>query len=381
MNIARFNSLLWILLLSSYLAYGQAVTSAERPAFIKSQKSQNTPGPGSRVFKYTNPITRDTSISMRDYFIIKVGDKWYATGTSLPVWSGHNPGVRLLVSNDMINWKQEAWLIDGSKLAEDCPYNGRFWAPEIHFIQNRYWLTVNSGRVTAEDPKGMKTHSVWLFSADQVTGPYTLVNGPLTPQYNNDATLFEDEDGQTYLYCSGNGLFQAKIDLPSGKLIGELQKFRSATDKENPKWMWGGIEGPFVLKREGIYYMFFSTWTRGYEVGLLRSRSPLGPWELASPEPIFGTRKARYRGEGAKVAGEFEDSEDPYAETGHNAIFEGPDGKLWSSCHYMIDNGRPFESSDEGSLPKGQLGIEPLYFRNGIFAIDGPTWTEQTVKY
>lgn len=381
MNIARFNSLLWILLLSSYLAYGQAVTIAERPAFIKSQKSQNTPGPGSRVFKYTNPITRDTSISMRDYFIIKVGDKWYATGTSLPVWSGHNPGVRLLVSNDMINWKQEAWLIDGSKLAEDCPYNGRFWAPEIHFIQNKYWLTVNSGRVTAEDPKGMKTHSVWLFSADQVTGPYTLVNGPLTPQYNNDATLFEDEDGQTYLYCSGNGLFQAKIDLPGGKLIGELQKFRSATDKENPKWMWSGIEGPFVLKREGIYYMFFSTWTRGYEVGLLRSRSPLGPWELASPEPIFGTRKARYRGEGAKVAGEFEDSEDPYAETGHNAIFEGPDGKLWSSCHYMIDNGRPFESSDEGSLPKGQLGIEPLYFRNGIFAIDGPTWTGQTVKY
>ena len=29
------------------------------------------------VFRYTNPITRDTSISMRDHCIIKVGNQWY----------------------------------------------------------------------------------------------------------------------------------------------------------------------------------------------------------------------------------------------------------------------------------------------------------------
>lgn len=147
-------------------------------------------------FRYTNPITRDTTLSMRDHFIIKVENKWYCTGTSNPVWTGPNPGVRLLVSDDLIHWKQHSWLIDASKLPEDCPYNGRFWAPEIHYIQGKYWLTVNSGKVTKEDPKGMSTHSVWLFSSDEVTGPYKLVNGPLTPQYNNDATLFEDEDGQ-----------------------------------------------------------------------------------------------------------------------------------------------------------------------------------------
>lgn len=155
----------------------------------------------SHVFRYTNPITRDTSLSMRDYCIIKVRDNWYCTGTSNPIWTGPNPGVRLLVSDDLIHWKQYSWLIDASKLPADYPYNGRFWAPEIHFIKNKYWLTVNSGKVTAGDPKGMRTHSIWLFSSYSVTGPYKLVNGPLTPQYNNDATLFEDEDAQTYLYC------------------------------------------------------------------------------------------------------------------------------------------------------------------------------------
>jgi xylan 1,4-beta-xylosidase len=338
-------------------------------------------------FRYTNPITRDSAISMRDHFIIKVRDKWYCTGTSEPVWTGHNPGVRLLVSDDLIHWKQHSWLIDASKLPEDCPYNGRFWAPEIHFIKNKYYLTVNSGRVTDDDPKGMKTHSIWLFSSDSVTGPYKLVNGPLTPQYNNDATLFEDEDGQTYLYCSGNGLFQAKIDLNTGKLITPIKKFLDKRQPGWPEWMVGGIEGPFVIKKEGTYFMFFSTWTRGYEVGLLKSKSPLGPWELASPEPIFGTRKKGYRPELAINGGyadlKFQDTQDPYQETGHNALFIGPDGKLWNSCHYFMYDKRPYPYSQTFEVweLRPQLGIEPVFFKDGIFHIKGPTWTEQIVNY
>jgi len=334
-------------------------------------------------FRYTNPITRDTAISMRDHNIIKVGKQWYCTGTSEPVWTGHNPGVRLLVSDDLIHWKQHSWIIDAGKLSIDCPYNGRFWAPEIHFIKNRYWLTVNSGKVTPEDPKGMKTHSIWLFVADKVTGPYKLVNGPLTNQYNNDATLFEDEDGQTYLYCSGNGLFQAKIDLNTGILTTPVQKFLDKTAPGYPDWITGGIEGPFVLKRDGTYFMFFSTWTRGYEVGLLKSKSPLGPWKLASREPIFGTKKRGYRPELASTNLKFQDSQDPYCETGHNSIFEGPDGKLWSSCHYFMYEKRPYPYSQtfEPWELKPQMGIEPVTYKDGMFYINPPTWTEQLIEY
>ncbi len=342
---------------------------------------------GTHEFRYTNPITRDTSLSMRDYCIIKVRDKWYCTGTSNPIWTGPNPGVRMLESDDLIHWKQSGWLIDASKLPPDCPYNGRFWAPEIHFIKNKYWLTVNSGKVTAEDPKGMKTHSIWLFSSDSVTGPYKLVNGPLTPQYNNDATLFEDEDGQTYLYCSGNGLFQAKIDLNTGKLTTPIQKFLDKKQPGWPEWMVGGIEAPFVTKKDGTYFMFFSTWTRGYEIGLLKSKSPLGPWELASPEPIFGTRKKGYRPELAAGGGygdlKYQDTEDPYCEAASNTLFTGPDGKLWSSCHYLMYEKRPYPYSQTFKpwelVP--EMGIEPVYFKNGIFHIKGPSWTQQIINY
>ena len=361
--------------------------AASCPAQVIPVENLTDEGVNHYEFRYTNPVTRDTGISMRDHYIIKVGNRWFCTGTSNPVWTGHNPGVRLLVSDDLINWKQHSWLIDASRLPAGCPYNGRFWAPEIHYIQNRYWLTVISGRVTEEDPKGMSTHSIWLFVSDSVTGPYSLVNGPLTPQYNNDATLFEDSDGQTYLYCSGNGLFQAKIDLPSGRITGNVQKFLDKREPGYPDWMVGGIEGPYVIKREGTYFMFFSSWTRGYEVGLLKSSSPLGPWELVSREPIFGTRKKAYRPELAISGGysdlEFQDTEDPYCETGHNALFEGPDGKLWTSCHYLMYEKRPYPYCPSlliwETMP--QMGIEPVSYEGGIFSIRGPTWTEQVIKY
>ena len=137
--------------------------------------------------------------------------------------------------------------------------------------------------------------------------------------------------------------FQAKLDLGKVEDRGRPAKIpdRLPATLRNPRWMWGGIEGPFVLKREAVYYMFFSTWTRGYEVGLLKSMSPLGPWELASPEPYFpGTPEKSVQRVLAEVAGNFDDTEDPYCETGHNAIFEGPDGRLWSSCHYVFYKGR-----------------------------------------
>ena len=120
-------NLLWSLVVLSSSCFAQESTN----------KGTSTDSAATHVFCYTNPIIRDTSISMRDHCIIKVGKQWYCTGTSNPVWTGPNPGIRLLVSDDLIHWRQHSWLIDASKLPADCPYNGKFWAPEIHFIKNK----------------------------------------------------------------------------------------------------------------------------------------------------------------------------------------------------------------------------------------------------
>lgn len=345
-------------------------------------------------FRYTNPITRDPALSLRDHQIIKVGDVWYMTGTSPPVWSGPNPGVRLLSSSDLLHWSHHSWLVDSGILPDECPFNGRFWAPEIHRAHDRFWLTVNSGHGGTgddTDPRRMRDHGIFLFAADRVTGPYELVNraGPIGRPFKNDASLFTDDDGQTYLYCSGGGLWQSRIDLQRGRLIDgdDLQPICSPRDPGTPDWMMGGIEGPFVVKREGGYFMFFSAWTRGYEIGVMRAGTPLGPWRLMPGSPIFGTRKRRYRErqmvEGGYAHLTFSDTDDPFVETGHCAIFPGPDGRDWMCCHYFLEGRSPIGGTPvpEYHDSNPQLGIEPIQFHDGRFHIVGPTWTEQLVRW
>ena len=342
------------------------------------------------IFRYTNPIIHDRALAMRDHQITKVDELWFMTGTSLPVWEGPNPGVRLLVSADLLHWKHHSWIIDAALLEPGCPYNGRFWAPEIHRAYGRFWLTVNSGHEGPErDARRMEGHNIFLFAADEITGPYKLVsNEPLGAGFKNDASLFTDDDGRTYAYCSGGGLWEAEIDLTLGRLIGGngFQKIRSPNDTGNPDWMIGGIEGPYVIKRDGSYHLFFSAWTRGYETGVMSSPSPLGPWKLAPNSPIFGTRKRRYREAQMQKDGyshlAFEDTADPFVEVGHCAIFEGPDGNDWISSHYFIEGKEPIPGSiiPEYYDTAPQLGYEPLQYRDGLFYVNGPTWTEQVVE-
>lgn len=343
------------------------------------------------LFCYTNPITRGPALSLRDHCIVRVDGRWFLTGTSQPVWRGPNPGVRLLISGDLLIWEDAGYLIDASRLQEDCPYKGRFWAPEIHCAHGKFWLTVNSGHKGMDHGERlMDDHRIWLFVANQITGPYRLVtpNG-LGKGFKNDASLFTDADGRSYLYCSGGGLWQSEIDLAEGRLLGgdELRKNCGPSDPGNPDWMIGGIEGPFVIRRNGAYWMYFSSWTRGYEIGVMRASAPLGPWELMPYSPIFGTRKRRYREKQMREGGyadiRFEDTADPFVEVGHNAVFEGPDGTDWICCHYFLEGSHII--STEPTIQYGdsheQLGIEPLRFQNNCWSVAGPTWTEQTIEW
>jgi xylan 1,4-beta-xylosidase len=342
-----------------------------------------------KEFRYTNPITQGQALSLRDHQIVKVGDRWYMTGTSQPIWKGPNPGVKLFSSPDLLHWSFEHLLIDAAELPDDCFYKGRFWAPEIHACCGRFYLTVNSGNDGDFGGSFRHKHGVVLLVADAVTGPYTLVTteDSLGQGFKNDASLFTDDDGRTYLYCSGGGLWQSEIDLPAGALVGgsDFERIMSPQDPNLPDWMMGGIEGPFVIKREGSYWMFFSAWTRGYEIGVLQAAKPLGPWTLTTQAPIFGSRKRRYREQQMREGGyehiAFEDTVDPYVETGHCAVFAGPDGEDWVCCHYFVEGEHPLDDRPvreyQDTLP--QLGIEPLHFRDGSFRIDGPTWTKQAV--
>jgi hypothetical protein len=153
-----------------------------------------------RSFRYTNPLTRDASQSMRDHMFLEVGDGWHLTGTSHSVWGGQNSGLRLMELEDFLILEDAGLWIDDSKLPKDCPCIGRFRAPELHHIQGEFYLFINDGH---EGPKAvisrLDNHRVWIFESEKIVDPYP--------------NLIYEDTKYSYVEIGHNGVFVG----PDGK--------------------------------------------------------------------------------------------------------------------------------------------------------------------
>lgn len=348
------------------------------------------------VFEYTNPITSgiDTN-GLRDCQVLRDGDWWYMTGTSYPHWARQevdgnlNKGVVLYRSKDLLTWEFVKYIIE--RPGAEKWYHKRFWAPEIHKINGKYYALFNCNN----DSLGYIGQHTGYAVADKIDGPYKVIteNEPLSR--GNDLTFFKDDDGSVWAFWNAGrsfGIGFAQIDLESGKLLtepvtailpgtvdyqydesGEIVRVPGYDGRPVPgvakyyTWDAIGIEGSYVIKHKGTYYLFYSSWTRGYEIGYATAPSVQGPWTKHPGNPFYGAQS-----KGACERNGFEwqgDPETPFDQVGHNEIFTGPDGHLWLSCHGITHGGKPF------------LVIDPIWFdENGNIQSDGPTYTPQSVK-
>ena len=310
----------------------------------------------SKSFTYKNPIYSEAIDSIRDCQIVEDDGRYFLIGSCPPYWEGPSPGIKLYSSDDLLNWQFERFLLKREDVAEDAWYRDRFWAPELHKIGDRYYLTFNC----RNDQTGFP-HSCGLAVADELLGPYTVLTHeqPLIEK-GNDLTIFLDDNARTYIYWSG--IWGQEVDLPTCTRLGEPTLCFA---HEEGKWDAVGIEGPYVVKREGIYFMFYSSWTRGYEIGYATASAPLGPWQKFEGNPFFG---AQDPGNNAERSMAFTgDPNSPYVGVGHNAVFTGPDGGDWLVCHYQ-------EKDREESL-----GFDPIRIEGGLVKSNGPSYVEQIV--
>jgi beta-xylosidase len=362
---------------------------------IKSQKLPDDKG----VFKYMNPISKgiDTK-GLRDCQVFRDGNYWYMTGTSYPHWGRQetngqlNKGVVLYKSKDLINWEYVNYVVKAGDKSKW--YHLRFWAPEIQKIQGKYYALFNCNNEQLGYPGQNPGYAV----ADQVEGPYKIVteNKPLCQ--GNDLTFFEDKDGKVWAFWNRGrefGIGFAQIDLATATFLTEPQSAIRPADvdfaydengnvlkvpgydgKPIPKvqkyhaWDAIGIEGAYVIEDNGTYYLFYSSWTRGYEIGYATAKSIQGPWTKNESNPFYGAQsKKTCEKNGFEYTG---DPKNPFNQVGHNAIFRGPDGRYWLSCH-----GIKASKTDEQPF----LVIDPIWFdEQGRVKSNGPTYTEQRVK-
>lgn len=327
------------------------------------------------VFTYCNPIRSGIDPKgLRDCQILRDNGVWYLTGTAFPHWDRQesecnlNPGVPLYKSSNLKDWTFIKYIIERPDSTKW--YYRRFWAPEIHKINDKYYATFNCSNPSA----GYKGQHIGYAVADNIEGPYKVVteDSPLTN--GNDLTLFKDDDGIVWAFWNRGqefGIGYAQIDLNRGELITEpVSAIKPGKVKKDRLCQWDsiGIEGAYVMKENGRYYLFYSSWSRGYEIGYATSDRITGPWKKHKNNPFYGAMsKGACRKNGFKWN---DDNGSPYNQVGHNEIFTGPDGRYWISCHGI--------TSDAPERPS--LVIDPIVFdEDGNIQCDGPTFTDQEI--
>lgn len=239
-----------------------------------------------------------------DVSVFEDGGKYYMFCTGGGAW----------VSDDLLNWDFHA--------VEHVPV-----APDVVKYRGRYYMSGN------DSP---------LYVADSPLGPYTVLSdwkdtGPIEDGWNGafDTHIFIDDDGQPYLFWPGrgiSGIYGVKLDPDdlsrfAGKPV-HLLTFnpmhsweRYGEMNEYPGVAW--IEGPWVIKRNGIYYLEYSasgTQWKTYAEGYYTAKSPLGPYEYAPNNPLLRKTEGLVTG------------------TAHGSIVKGPDGGWWQFYTIVLSN-------------------------------------------
>ncbi len=215
-----------------------------------------------------------------------------------------------------------AWVsADEGRTWEHHPLNVRDigYAPTVVHQGNRFLLMASS--TPAE-----------LYTSASPVGPFERLGEiamPTIPNMpnNTDPMLFADDDGRLFYYygCTDHsGIWGVELDAKNPTRVisepKELIPFRPdlfpwehvGNHNQNPHTGW--MEGSWMLKRNGRYYLTYSaggTQYRTYAMGCYVGASPLGPFTPQHRNPIFRTPEGFITG------------------TGHGCIVAGPEGRLW----------------------------------------------------
>jgi beta-xylosidase len=191
-------------------------------------------------------------------------------------------------SPNLIQWKKHPHIIDTSavKWAHKA-----MWAPCIVKKDSSYFLFFSANDIQApfrDDyvAEDNQVGGIGIGISDKPDGPFKDYLGkPLLQAFYNkaqpiDQCVFPDSDGQYYLIYGGWG--HCNIGKLNSQFTGLVPFANGDTVKEiTPD---GYVEGPFMFKHAGKYYLMWSegNWIdETYKVAYSIANSPTGPFPKA----------------------------------------------------------------------------------------------------
>lgn len=184
---------------------------------------------------------------------------------------------KLYSTDDMVNWTDHGVVLSYTDFEWA---KGDAWAPQCIERNGKFYMYVP---VTS---KVNNRSAIGVAVADTPMGPfYDALGAPLvqTDWGDIDPTVFIDDDGQAYLYWGNPKLYYIKLneDMISykGEVVSVPMTVESFGERKDTKRPTSYEEGPWLYKRNDLYYLFWPGGPLPEFIGYSTSKSPTGPWK------------------------------------------------------------------------------------------------------
>ncbi|MFI7699165.1 family 43 glycosylhydrolase [Nonomuraea sp. NPDC049480] len=324
-----------------------------------------SPGPAhaSPAVQYTNPLAAQRA----DPHIYRHTDGYYYFTATAPEYDRivlrRATTIQGLASApETVIWRKHASGEMGAHI----------WAPEIHFINGKWYVYVAAGR--ADDVWRIRMYVLESSSANPLTGGWTERSRIVTPwdTFSLDATTFV-ANGVRYLLwaqqepgiATNSNLYIARMGANPWTITGATTRLTVPT----LAWETRGYkvaEGPSVLQRNGRLFLTYSASATdaNYCLGLLTASASADPLQASSwtknPNPVFASSAATSQ----------------YG-PGHNSFTTSEDGQsdilVYHDRNYRDISGDPLND------PNRRTRVQKVYWRAdgtpdfGIPVPDGAT--------
>jgi len=213
-----------------------------------------------------------------DPTIRKFGDTFYLYATTDGTGGGRGPS-QVWTSKDFVNWTLQPM---------NWPTTPFIWAPDVvQGDDGRYYMYYS------------QPCQIYGGVSDTPVGPWTSLlpnNAPVVPDHlikpviTLDGQILRNDDGARYMYWGTWGVFKDS-GCGVGKLKADMKSFSDLSLVPNTDAK-DFFEGPFPLKRNGVYYLMYSSGschTDSYCVQYAMGKSPTGPFKFGPNNPILST--------------------------------------------------------------------------------------------
>lgn len=209
-----------------------------------------------------------------DLSMIRIGNTYYMSSTTMHM----APGVPIMKSTDLINWKLINYAydtladVDAMNLNNGKHAYGRgSWASCIRYHDGLFYVSTFAST----------TNKTYIYTTPDIEkGPWKKHD--FSPSLH-DHTLFFDDDGKVYMiYGTGKlTIVELNTDLSGIKPGGINQVAIENASAPAGNNIGLQAEGSQLLKKDGKYYLVNITWPKGgmRTVVVHRADKITGPWE------------------------------------------------------------------------------------------------------